>query len=339
MIQHSTEYNKLIKAQNERLNKEYEENLRNRPRNKCWVCLVVSFLGYGLLGGLIVLLLWMNGTISPSTSETDYQSNGVGITLLVILGLLSLLFTLICTVWYLVETSHPTFSVDSLEQIVHSAVHDFNEAMGTESPRETLENAKNHFDSFIVNHPNTTDDILIESMKMEMLLDFIQVCFIKAMPELIVRDAEWCYNEVGGVFARQKILSVNFKEYLCIWGTPLKTQGFSGYYSHLNEGDVMIIGEIKSSDPESKLSAVCSYRFGNTSRLANGHRRYYRLSNQTYMISFGLHKKTNMLQTFWPGVIIPYLFFNNDSKSFWIQIRDAWKGIKLWLIYRIKGGK
>lgn len=292
-----------------------------------------------LLTGLILLLLFMNGTLWQSASITNYQYNATGIALFIVLGIIGIFFIIIIDIWYLVATSKRTFTLEELQSIVHSAVKDFNKLILLDKPNDILMRAKERFDVLILEHRTTTDMDLIEGNIMEELLEFIHGRFKESYPHLIIPNSRWAFNNVGGVYARQKLLLANFKEYLCSWGTVLEQGGFSGRFINLNEGDVMICGTILSYDPESKLCLVRKYEFGDTSFLKNGYRRHCLYSKKCYMISFALHKKSNILKTLFPGVIIPYLFQNNDAKSFWIQIGDAWKGIKLWIWYRLSGGE
>ena len=313
--------------------------MRNKHHNKkargsLNLC-AVFFLFSSLLAGLILLLLFMNGTLWESSSSTNYQYNATGIVLFIVLLLIGLFMIGAICVMFLVMTSSPIFTVDDLESIVHSAVKKFNVYIENQSRDKILERALDNFDDEIIDYYNEhreEREHLIDAEIVKELLTSIHEHFTEAYPELIIQDGRWAYNVVGGIYARQKILLANFKEYICLWGSPLPQSGFSGYFPWLNEGDVMIKGTIWSSDPESRLSATRKYEFGKTSFLKNGHRRHYTMSKNCYMVSFGLHKNTQMFWTFWPGIK------DSDWKSFWIQIFDACKGIRLWIMYRLAGG-
>lgn len=314
-------------------------NMRNKHHTKkvrgsLNLC-VVFFLFSSLLSGLILLLLFMNGTLWESSSSTNYQYNATGIALFIILLLIGLVVICAICIMFLVMTSSPIFTVEDLESIVHSAVNDFNLYIANQPKHKILQRAVDHFDDEIIEHYNKhslQEETLIDAQIVEELLNFIHERFTEAYPDLIIPDGRWAYNVVGGIYARQKILLANFKEYICLWGSPLPQSGFSGYFPWLNEGDVMIKGTVRSSDPESALSAYRKYEFGDTSYLKNGHRRHYTMSPNCYMASFAVHKDTQMILTFWPGIK------DSDWKSFWIQIFDACKGIRLWIMYRLAGG-
>lgn len=294
------------------------------------------------MGGITTMLLWMNGTIGSNSSVTNYQYNATGIGLFVFFEILALISNVILCLWFLVATSEPIFTKQDIERITHQAVNDYNQQVQAHKisipdyEEQLYQRGLAHFDQEILQNSITNREKIIATMQREDLLDFIYERFKQAFPRLIVPNAKWAFNEVGGGYARQRMIFLNFCGYVCLWGSEISLTAFSGYYgSKLNEGDVMIIGDMKSGSPESEKCLVGTYKFGNTSSLVPGDRRIYWIDGGTYMISYALHEGTNMLGVFWPGAIAPYLFENHDSKSFKAQMGDALHGIWLWIIYRL----
>lgn len=258
--------------------------------------------------------------------------------------LLFLLVALICFALYLaylIHQSKPTFTRKDLEKLVHTAVKEFdlqwNE--GWDNDDKLYEKAVLHFDKTITesykDHTGIVErEKMIEMYRIECLLKFIASKFHKRFPQDAIDSPRWAYNELGGSYARSYMLLANPCEYVTIWGTVLaKHSVFSGYYAHfLNEGDVMICGTMFSADPESELCYPRRYEFGQTSELKATRRREYSMSDNCYMLSYGLHDHSNLMKTMFVGVIFPYLFQNNDTKSFNIQMGDAYQGFKKWFI-------
>lgn len=248
---------------------------------------------------------------------------------------------IIVFLWFLVVTSKPTFTVHELEDVVHCAVNDYDESVTHHSPNYYYQKACQFYDSSIINGGATQQDIL-ESYHVEMKMKLIHQRFRAKYPGRILPEPRWALQNTGGVYCRQLILLCNFKEYLVCWVSgPIAQVGFSGSYGSsvgngfLNEGDVMISGHMESFDPEQELSAMRPYEFGQTSFLKPGRRRIYSLSKNCAMLSFGLHDGSNMLKTFFPGLIFPYLFQNNDTPSFVIQITDAMKSMWMCIKWRL----
>ena len=171
-------------------------------------------------------------------------------------------------------------------------------------------------------HGSITSARFLDSYHDEMLMSFLHQRLFHAFPGKILEHPRWVYQNTGGIYARQLLLLLNANEYLCLWRTELPQSGFSGYLgNYVHEGDVLISGEIQSSDPESKLSAVRSYRFGQTSLLEPGRRRQYTLGARTAMLSFGM--RSNMGTCLWTGLLAPFLFANQDWRSFKGSLEDA----------------
>lgn len=310
-----------------------QKQINNGLYIKCVLFLITSII----ISGLVLLLLWMNGTLWPSTSITNYQYNATGIALTVILGLCGIVFNLWVCLCFLVLTSKPTFTQKSLETLVHSAVNDYNANM--DSDEEIYKRGLEHFNKKRLKHRSINREQVIFAMKREELFHFIHERFMEAFPQLALSNPTWALNNVGGVYARQLLMLITFKEYICIWGTEFAQAGFSGFFPDLNEGDVVITGTLKSAEFNSKESIAITYVFGDTSLLKNGMGRHYTLSDNCYMISFGLHKHSKIWRVFYNGIIMPYLFQNGDTKSFMIQMGDAMRGMWQWVCYRIDGGE
>jgi ERG2 and Sigma1 receptor like protein len=254
---------------------------------------------------------------------------------LLIVGIIILLLFLYGL--YLIEKSKPTFSKQDLEILVHTTVKNYYNNSNRDSDDVKYEKAIQYFDKSITeSYKNNTgfvdQNTLIQAYDTECLLRTISQAFHEKFPDDAIDEPRWCYNEVGGAYARQLMLLANPTEYVCLWGTVLaKHSSFSGYYGNfLCEGDVVISGQIVSADPESELCCPRTYVFGQTSELKACRRREYDLSTNCYMISYGLHQKSNLITTMFVGVIFPYLFQNNDTKSFQIQFGDAMKGFMKW---------
>jgi hypothetical protein len=276
--------------------------------------------------------------IEPDSLTTENTTTSISwkwILLYFLIGFVVLVIVLILFLRYLMWKSKPTFTVEELEHIVHKAVRDFDELHQNYAPDDVVAQAKHYYEPEITNGKNgsITDETLIECYLLEMKLKFIHDRFIAAFPGKILTDfSRWGYQNIQGVSARQLVLLCTPVEYLCIWVISLESNGFSGAFPKLNEGDVMISGQVDSSDPETRLSAARSYTFGQTSRLEPGRRRTQHIKKNTAMLSFGLHDSTMIGSTFWNGVIGPFLFENNDSKSFWIEIEDSAKSTWSWIV-------
>jgi uncharacterized membrane protein len=269
--------------------------------------------------------------------EEEEMDNGLKYFLYFLL-IIAIIILLICLYGlYLIEKSEPSFTKEQLEILVHNSVTNFNNRT-PDAETSQYEKALNYFDKTITesykNHTGIVDRTeLIQAYERECLLHEIAEAFQQQYPEDAIDDPRWCYNEVGGAYARQLMLLANPTEYVCIWGTVLaKHSSFSGYYGgFLNEGDVLIDGTVISADPETTRCCPRTYIFGQTSELKEGRRREYDLSKNCYMMSYGLHQKSNLITTMFVGVIFPYLFQNNDTKSFTIQFEDATKGFVKWV--------
>lgn len=263
------------------------------------------------------------------------------------IGLIFCLFLLLiilflCFVFYLAETSELIFTQKDLEDLVNTTVIEFNKQWTSNPSYHEIVyiEAQAYFDKEINiahNEGFISREDLVESYRIEKLLEYIHQKFKEKYPRDTIPNPRWCYNEIGGLYARNFLVLCNYFSYVTIWGTPIKASGFSGYYGNfLNEGDVMITGKMKSNSPDSRFCAPKTYTFGQTSRLRAKDRRYYELSDNCYMLSFALHDGTNMMKTFLPGLIIPYLFQNNDTKSFKIQFEDAMIGWKMWIMKELE---
>ena len=289
-----------------------------------------------MLTVLILLLLFMNGTIWEESSITNYQYNATGVALFVILGLIGLIDIGIACLWFLSATSTPTFTVSQLQLLVRKGVHDF-QASKARYPT-TLEDAEVFYQSLRKDAGPTirqTDKEMIEAKEQEDLFDFLAHRVILAYPHMTIPHARWGFQYCGGMVARQRFLLLNGREYLCIWGTTLPQSGSSGIFPDVLEGDVIIKGEIQSHEPESKRSLVRTYRFGDTSYLRNGVRRHCLYSKDCWMISFGLHVKTDMFRAAFTALLLPFWLINYDYHSFWIQAHDFVYGYYVWLCARL----
>jgi len=307
--------------------------------NGIYIKFILLLISSIIISGLILLILWMNGTLWESSSITNYQYNTTGIVLTIILSICGIIFNLWVCLCFLVLTSKPTFTKKSLELMVHSAVNDYNKSIAKHTKDQIYQRGLLYFNKKRVKYPGVDKDQIIFATKREECFKFIHKRFMLAYPKLVLKNPDWGLNNVGGIYARQLIMMINFKEYICIWGAELAQSGFSGYYPHLNEGDVVISGLLKSAEFNSEESLIATYKFGDTSELKNGRGRHYILSEGCYMISYGLHKNTQMWRVFYNGLIMPYLFQNGDTKSFLIQLGDSTRSILKWIIYRIEGGE
>ena len=299
-------------------------------------CFTVFVLGGSLTAGLVVLLLFMNGTLWPAYSTTNYQFNTTGTILFVLLLLVGLVVIGFICLYYLMVTGKPTFTVEDLEFIVKTCVDDATEFYKTDTDAAALTRAARHFkyDS----HGVVKQKDLIEGIRMEETLFHIESMFNATFPHVALRNSDWCFNRIGGITPRQKMTLLHPKEYVCLWGTVLEQQGFSGCFPHLNEGDVMINGVMDSNDPESFQCIPRRYTFGQTSYLNNTTRRHFYMGRHCYMLSFGLYNGSNLLRTIFSALITPYLFEHNDWISFWVQICGFCRVTSLLVQYRLAGG-
>ena len=292
------------------------------------------------LAVLVLLLLFMNGTLWEDASIPNYQYNATGIALFVVLGLVGILFSLLVCVMVLVCTSRPNFTQEQLEKLVSQAVLDAQAQTKDKSDDWWLARARKRikYPDGRGTMPAVEPQSLLETERSETLSDHVYQYLCLAFPHLAIRNSRWEFSYVGGIVARQRGIVMHFKEYVNLWGTVLPQNGYSGTFPCLNEGDVMYQGLMVSNDPEPQYAAPRVYTFGKTSRLKNGRRKHYTLSKHCYMVSFGLHEGSNLFRTLPEGLLIPYLFQNQDWRSFWIQVCDFWTGGWKWIHYRWNGG-
>lgn len=281
-----------------------------------------------------LLVLFMNGVLWESHSIPNYQFNMNGIVLTIILYLAGFVLSLYLVVKYLVWTYKGCFDRTKLENITlhYKKVFDIN--MSKISDEEKLKRAR----EFFQRSEKMTDDSLMEHWLMEQWLSYVRMKLLEKIPYMGTQNSKWVYSYIGGVTARQTTILMHPCEYLVLWGTTLPQEAFSGVFTELNEGDTVISGTLRSTEPESRLSIPRTYTMGKTSRLRNNKRKHYTMSKNCYMISFALKKNTSMLSTMGVGLLWPYFFQNYDFYSFHWQLRDFTIGSLNWMKYRMMGG-
>ena len=166
--------------------------------------------------------------------------------------------------------------------------------------------------------PQTVD--IIESYKTDLVNAFVLKEFKERYPHLIFDKSKWMFNSVGGIYANMIILYCSPTEYIVLWGTTLRADNkFSGYYSFMNEFDVMVRGTMESHDVDAPGHASVIYRpiiqdgveshTVDTSNLIPKNVRSYNLDAHTYMVSYA---QGNIVKAFLPGAIMPGIFVNQD---------------------------
>ena len=287
-------------------------------------------LGGGGTAGLILLLLFMNGTLWEESSTTNYQFNATGIALFVILGLLGMFVIMALCVWFLMATSYATFTQVQLEMIVRRAVADFRGPV-------SLADALSHYDSSSAkagDEQYSSKEEWIEASTWDLNHRLLAQRVRQAFPHVTLpAPGHWGFQH-GGIVARQQLLLIHGREYLCLWGTELEQIGFSGVFYYLpREGDIVYSGTIRRQEPTSSL--IRTYKAGQTATLRGGQRLHCHYSKRCFMLSFGLHQGSNMFRTACSSLFMPYWFVNYDFQSFWVQVCDFYHGFLLWLWVRL----
>jgi len=179
--------------------------------------------------------------------------------------------------------------------------------------------------------PQTVD--LVESYKTDLVNAFVLKEFKMKFPTLIFDKSKWMFNSVGGIYANMIILYCSLDEYIVLWGTTLRADNkFSGYYSYMNEFDVMVRGRMESHDVDAPGHASVIYRpyiqdgmqatTVDTSNLIPKNVRSYNLDPHTYMVSYA---QGNILKAFMPGAIMPGIFVNQDWGGLSSHIKESTK--------------
>jgi hypothetical protein len=218
------------------------------------------------------------------------------------------------------------FSLQAIQDTVRAALFKANTEIKLLSDQGIIEAiAQLYFQDYLhkiasynLHMPQTVD--LIESYKTDLVNAFVLKEFKNRYPRLIFDNSKWMFNSVGGIYANMIILYISLDEYIVLWGTTLKADNkFSGYYSYMNEFDVMVRGTMESHDVDAPGHASVIYRpiiqdgiethTVDTSNLIPKNVRSYNLDAHTYMVSYA---QGNILKAFFPGAIMPGIFVNQD---------------------------
>ena len=166
-------------------------------------------------------------------------------------------------------------------------------------------------------HMNELTPDIVEAYRTELVLERFHQLMRKQFPEHILPQSQWSWNNVGGVYARIKILYCNTDEYIALWGTPTPQTGFSGEYSYMDVYDIMITGKMLSYGPDTRNAVPRVYTPGDVSLLSRAETRTYTLGSHTYMIDYG---HGTIPYALYQGIIAPWLFVNHDNASLSSQL-------------------
>ena len=182
------------------------------------------------------------------------------------------------------------------------------------------DNSEEAFDFFNLTFDKSKEDSVVSAYKVEHLLTQFEERLKRKFPGKILNDSKWVWNNVGGIYARIKVLYCSTKEYVVLFGTQNPQEGFSGVYSYMNVWDIMLSGSMSSYGAASRRSFPKTYKVGDISLLRKKESRFYTMDSLTYMIDYG---RGSIWRAFWPGIIAPLLFVNHDLHSTYIQIKDC----------------
>jgi hypothetical protein len=211
------------------------------------------------------------------------------------------------------------FNPQELNRIGQQANEEVGRFFKDSSPAALRELAIQHFEQ---SHGDDPD--LVEAYRTEVVADRIYDLLKEKHPDKILDHSQWIWNNVGGIYARMKILYCSLNEYIALFGTIVPQTGFSGEYSQMDVYDIMYSGEMKSHNAKSEGALPVTYRAGDVSLLSKNETRVYTMDKFTYMIDYG---RGNITPSLWQGVIAPFLFVNHDSHSFKTQLKDCGESI------------
>lgn len=180
--------------------------------------------------------------------------------------------------------------------------------------------AKDFFRSSLEHGVDTHDFDLLEAYRTELILEQIHQNVDTMFPGKILQKPSWIWNNVGGVWARMRILYCSSKEYIALFGTQMPQSGFSGNYSFMDVWDVMITGKMHSYSADPRNAFPVSYLPGDASLLRKQESRHYDMDRFTYMIDYG---RGFIPASFYSGVIAPFLYSSHDGHSLRKQLGDC----------------
>jgi hypothetical protein len=213
------------------------------------------------------------------------------------------------------------FTAEGLNRINLQAIREVNEHKADFSPAAWQQLAADYY-----GQSSASDPDLSLALRAEAINDRIHELLVQQYPKQILSDTKWVWNNVGGVYARIKILYCSMNEYIALFGSSLPQQGFSGEYSNMEVYDIMSAGEMKSFDSSSEKAYPITYLPGDISLLQRNETRYYNMSKYTYMIDYGRGKPW-IIRSLWAGVFAPYFFVNHDTNSMSTQLTDCGKSV------------
>lgn len=222
-----------------------------------------------------------------------------------------------------------SFNPEDLQNIANQAGTDVDEYLRLYPPSELQ--MRNMSENFF--HRVDSEEDLRHAFRTELVLERTHQLLRQKYPALILPQSRWVWNNVGGVYARIKVLHCSPWEYIALWGTSLPQHGFSGEYSYMKVYDIMLTGEMESNNASVDGAPPRLYTPGKTSLLEAGETRYYNLNSYTYMMDYG---RGNISMAFYQGVVAPWLFANHDLDSLKGQMfscgqsfmQGAWEGMK-----------
>lgn len=193
----------------------------------------------------------------------------------------------------------------------------------------------NKISTYNISPVKTVD--LVEAYKTELVNAFVLKEFKERFPHLIHDRSQWFFNTVGGMYAPTLLLYATNKEYIVLWGSVNRADNkFSGYYSFMNEFDVMVRGTMTSHDIKGPGHVSVVYKpyvqdglvtdTVDTSNLIPKNARSYSLDAHTYMISYA---QGNILKAFFPGAIMPGIFVTQDWGGLAAHIKESYRSFML----------